>query len=69
MSEVVGGRVSGQRYVSCTAQSWNGMQLEWCGPYSSLDECIMACQAYFETGGREGAEKVAMRRDLLDLLL
>jgi hypothetical protein len=45
------------------------MQLEWCGPYSTLDECILACQAYYETGGREGAEKITMRRDMLDLLL
>ncbi len=57
------------RYVPCTALSWLGLQLEWAGPFQSLDECVLACQAYFETGGREGAEKVAMRRDMLDLLL
>ena len=56
-------------YVPCSATSWQGMMLEWCGPFSSLEECVVSCQSYYEMGGREGAEKVAMRRDLLDLLL
>lgn len=69
MKDVPHGGPHSSKYVPCNAQSWAGMQLEWCGPYSTLDECILACQAYYETGGREGAEKITMRRDMLDLLL
>jgi hypothetical protein len=60
---------SSSHYDRCNESSWRDMQLEWYGPFSALDECVLACQAYFELGGREGAERVAMRRDLLDLLM
>jgi hypothetical protein len=70
MGSVVNGSAPSRKaYSPCHAQSWVGFQLEWCGPFATLDECVVACQAYYEMGGREGAEKVAMRRDLLDLLL
>lgn len=59
----------GGKYERCHELSWRDQQLEWYGPFTTLEECVVACQAYFELGGREGAEKVAMRRDLLDLLL
>lgn len=52
----------------CSETSWSGGWVEWYGPFSTLDECVYVCQAYFEAG-RDAAERLAVKRDLLESLM